>query len=71
MGSWTTYYFWIPKTMLWSLNMVHYHFTLSLRAQQLQNWSSIPHNMAFGWYQGPLGFSCFTVRNNYVIKHMI
>lgn len=53
--------FWIPKTLLWSLNIVHYHFTLSLRAHHLQNWISISHNTAFGWCQEPLGFYCFIV----------
>ena len=37
--------------MWWFLNMVHYHFILiSLRAHQLQNWTSISHATAkFGY----------------------
>ena len=34
--------------MLWSLNMVHFHFTLNLRAHQLRQWISIS--------RGPLEF---------------
>ena len=28
-----------PGNMLWSLDMVHFHFTPSSRAHQLQNWN--------------------------------
>ena len=39
--------------MLWLLDMVHFHFTPSMRAHhdQLQNYIPIIHNMTFGLFQ--------------------
>lgn len=38
-------------------NMVHFHFPLSSRTHQLQNWTSISHNMAFAWFFRALRFA--------------
>ena len=38
------------------LNMVHFYFTLSFRAHQLQIWISISHNTTFGWFSRALRF---------------
>ena len=42
--------------MLLTLNMVHFHFTLSLRARLLQSWFLFPTVQPLFEYQGPLGF---------------
>jgi hypothetical protein len=36
--------------MLWVLNMVHFHFTQSLRTHQSQNQISISHSTTLGWF---------------------
>ena len=46
----------IYQNMLRSLNIVHFHFALGLRAHQLQNWISISSSTTFAWFQGPLDF---------------
>ena len=37
VGSWTTYYFGLSVIMLLFLNMVHFHFTVSLKGPLIAN----------------------------------
>ena len=49
--------FWIYyKSMLHSLNMIHFYFALSLGTHSLQNWNSISQSTALIVLQGPLFF---------------
>jgi hypothetical protein len=47
-----------PKNVSQSLNMVHFHFTLSLSAHRLRDWILILHGKAFGWFSKAFIFSC-------------
>jgi hypothetical protein len=42
--------FWIDHKCDAAPHMVHYHFTVSLRAPKLQNWISNSHSMALEWF---------------------
>lgn len=38
-----------PSNMAWSLNMVQFHFTLSLSIHQLRYYTYVFHDSIFGW----------------------